>query len=193
MGTGQEIGKTRDVTGLIKWEYRAMVGSMSLDDITVSELCKRAGVSRKTFYSYFKDRDDVLAQIVQDDVATPVKKLFPLFGAVDEAVSTQIFHEKLYTTIYENREFYRRIVTQNRERIFVHALQTCIMDCNAFVNELLGGSKTKKFEYASRFLAAGQTAIVIKWVREGMDIPPAEIASWFNEWSIDAVHCASGR
>ena len=193
MGAGEGAGRGRDVAMLVKREYRVMVASTALGDITVSELCRRAGVSRKTFYTYFKDRDDVLVQIIQDDIATPVKQLFPLFGTANEAVSTQIFHEKLYTTIYENRDFYQRVVTQNRERIFVHALQTCIMDCNAFVNELLGGSKTKKFEYASRFLAAGQTAIVVKWIREGMDVPPAEIASWFNEWSIDAVHCASGR
>ena len=123
--------KTASLEELIKREYRTMVCTMPFGEITVSELCKRVGVSRKSFYTYFESRDDVLARILYDDIGAPIEKIFPLFRNQNAPVSVPIMNTMVYQAILDHKEFYQRLVTQNQERIFVHAFQKCLMVSHA--------------------------------------------------------------
>ncbi len=185
------MDKTASLEELIKREYRAMVCTMPFGEITVSELCKRVGISRKSFYAYFESRDDVLARILYDDIGTPIEKIFPLFRDQNTPVSVPIMNTMVYQAILDHKEFYQRLVTQNQERIFVHAFQKCLMVSHAFTNDTLGGKKGKEFEYASRFLAAGQAAIIVQWIRGGMEVSPEQLCEWFSAWSAPAVQSVS--
>lgn len=179
--------KTASLEELIKREYRTMVCTMAFGEITVSELCKRVGVSRKSFYAYFESRDDVLARILYDDIGAPIEKIFPLFRNQNAPVSVPIMNTMVYQAILDHKEFYQRLVTQNQERIFVHAFQKCLMVSHAFTNDTLGGKKGEEFEYASRFLAAAQAAIIVQWIRSGMEVAPEQLSEWFGAWSAPAV------
>ena len=133
--------KTASLEELIKREYRTMVCTMAFGEITVSELCKRVGISRKSFYTYFESRDDVLARILYDDIGAPIEKIFPLFRNQNAPVSVPIMNTMVYQAILDHKEFYQRLVTQNQERIFVHAFQKCLMVSHTFTNDTLGGKK----------------------------------------------------
>ena len=108
--------KTASLEELIKREYRTMVCTMAFGEITVSELCKRVGISRKSFYTYFESRDDVLARILYDDIGAPIEKIFPLFRNQNAPVSVPIMNTMVYQAILDHKEFYQRLVTQNQER-----------------------------------------------------------------------------
>lgn len=43
-----------------------MLAVMTLDDITVNELCERANVRRATFYKHFKDKNDFVVFLIKD-------------------------------------------------------------------------------------------------------------------------------
>ena len=43
-----------------------MLASMSMDDITVNDLCERADVRRATFYKHFKDKNDFIIFLIKD-------------------------------------------------------------------------------------------------------------------------------
>lgn len=43
-----------------------MLEEMPLEDITVNELCDRAGVRRATFYKHFNDKSDFLIYLIKD-------------------------------------------------------------------------------------------------------------------------------
>ena len=40
-------------------EYKKLVKEKKTADITVAEICRNAGISRTTFYSYFHDRYEI--------------------------------------------------------------------------------------------------------------------------------------
>lgn len=181
------MDKTTSLEDLIKREYRTMVCTMPFGEITVSELCKRVGISRKSFYACFESRDNVLARILYDDIGAPIEKIFPLFRNQNAPVSVPIMNTMVYQAILDHKEFYQRLVTQNQERIFIHAFQKCLMLSHAFTNDTLGGKKGAEFEYASRFLAAGQAAIIVQWIRGGMEVSPEQLCGWFSAWSGPAV------
>ena len=183
----------RDVEALIKNEYRSMVCSMPMGKITVSDLCQRAGVSRKTFYAHFTDLEDVLAKILNDDVTEPLTRIYPHALTMGEDVSARLLNELSYKGVLEHKDFYTHIVTRNEERIFTRALQRCLRDTQDYANEVLGAPHTEQYDYASRFLAAGQAAIIIHWIRTGMQTPTSDLGTWFNSWSYQALQAMAGR
>ena len=181
-----------DLRQAICEEYRAMVCSMPMGKITVSELCERVDISRKTFYTYFESRDDLLTNIVCNDIIEPVKRLYPLFGTDNETVSVPLLNRMLYQAMYERKEFYLRVVTQNEERIFVHAVNRALREIHEFTRDLHGVPRDREFEYAASFLTGAQASMVVKWIRNGMDATPEQMGAWFDSWGIAAVHAMAG-
>jgi len=182
-----------DVRSKIFDEYRTMVCSMPMGKITVSGLCERVGISRKTFYTYFESRDDLLAAIIRDDVVEPIKRLYPLFGSGNEAVSMPLLNKLLYQSLYEHKDFYLRVVTQNEERIFVHAINRGLIESHEFVRSVTCDKPMDaEFEYASSFLTGAQSSLVVKWIRGGMTVSPEQLGAWFDAWGVAAVRAMAG-
>ena len=46
--------------------FFTMLSEMSMEDITVNNLCERAGVRRATFYKHFNDKLDFITYLIQD-------------------------------------------------------------------------------------------------------------------------------
>ena len=46
--------------------FMTLLAEKSLEDITVNELCEKAGVRRTTFYKHFKDKFDYIASFTRD-------------------------------------------------------------------------------------------------------------------------------
>ena len=187
------VTATKTVEDLVKEQYRRMICEMPLGKITVSALCERVGVSRKTFYAYFSDLEDVLDKILFDDITEPLSKVYPLLLSMGEEVSAPLLNELSYKGILAHRDFYTHIVTRNEERIFVRSLQRCLREAQDFANDVLGATHDERYEYASRFLAAGQAAIILTWIRDGLKTPTSELGTWFNAWSEPALHAMAGR
>lgn len=164
--------------------YREMIASgVPVDKITVSDLCKQLGISRKTFYAYFEDKQAILEQIFREDIATPISTLMPLFSSEQESIGGLLLLERVYQGIYENRDFYTHVVTQNSDRIFTHIFQNGLMDLSIDLFRSKHGTCSEKYRYVVRFTAAGQAGIVVQWIRDGFKISPRQLAKWVHEWT----------
>lgn len=60
---------------LLKAALRDLMLAEELETISISRLCKAAGVSRPTFYQHFGTVDDVLAAVVRDRLSEERRKL----------------------------------------------------------------------------------------------------------------------
>ena len=54
--------------------FRQLIMTMPYSKITVTELCRKAHLSRKTFYSTFQDKEAVLESIFVEDVVVEVHR-----------------------------------------------------------------------------------------------------------------------
>lgn len=177
----------------LKDVFRAMVCEMTLDKITVSALCERAGISRKTFYARFENIDALLCAIVHDDIVAPSLRLFPpCVSNMSAQVSAPLLNTLCYQGILDHRAFYEHIVSKNRERLFIHALQQSLTECQDVIVDLIGTERTPAQKYASRFLATGQAAIILQWIRDGMTETPQQLGAWFTNWSTPALMTMTG-
>lgn len=51
---------------LLETSLLALLEEQEITDITVGEIARRAGVNRNTFYLHYRDKDDLLAQTLED-------------------------------------------------------------------------------------------------------------------------------
>lgn len=76
-------------------------------DVTVSEIAKRAGLSRQAFYLYFKDKDDVLRE-----------QFCGFFEKIISSIQSNKIYTiselvSLYTSIVEKQYEYLRVLAKN--------------------------------------------------------------------------------
>ena len=66
MATHKEDIRITKTKAALSDVFFKMLESMSLDDVTINELCERANVRRATFYKHFKDKNDFVLFLIKD-------------------------------------------------------------------------------------------------------------------------------
>ncbi|MBQ3386713.1 MAG: TetR/AcrR family transcriptional regulator [Eggerthellaceae bacterium] len=172
----------------IKSAFRQLVFETPIEKITVSQICERAGIARKTFYVYFGTRDDVLKAIIKEDICDPTENLFPLFSGSNPEISSPFLLERFYQGIYAHQDFYTKLAERSHSHTFVSMLQRCMYELNeALFAGRNVGTMPDKYRYATRFVVAGQASITLQWIRDGFRLTPAKMASYFYEWGMPAI------
>lgn len=163
--------------------FRKLFAHMPYKDITITQICKEANVSRGAFYDYFTDKEAVVSSIVEDEVIEPQKLLQRSVPISQYKSSPQILTELLYQSIYQNKGFYVRLNKIDNGALLVRMLTEGFMSLN---EEILKSFKLPKDEeyYARYFFAASNAALVSKWLDNGMDITPTRLCHLFNKWTL---------
>ena len=103
----QRVRRTRDRLGDALVE---LLAQQPFDDITVQQVLERAGVSRSTFYTHYRDKNDLFLSDAEDfwqSMATALSR----FGDKSERVAP--VHE-LFAHIAEARPFYDALLQSGR-------------------------------------------------------------------------------
>lgn len=150
-----------------------MLHDRPINQITVTELCKRADTNRSTFYLYYKDAYDLLEQIEDE-----------LYAQLEQAVSqsdivlptTEIL-SATYEVVYKNRdlcqvlfgkhgsrEFMERITQFQQERV-LHYWQASYPKLPANV-----------LEQMFAFSVGASLSLIIYWVQNNFRETPKQLA-----------------
>ncbi len=103
---------------LLAFELKKMMGEMPLENISALTLSERCGISRKTFYYYYHNIYDLLAQVFLDerikgveyckDYKSLLKKIFEYYQDnekfIDATISSagkDLFQEFIYNIFYQ--------------------------------------------------------------------------------------------
>ena len=154
--------------------YRAFLGFMerkAVSDITVSEVCEEAGVSRKTFYKYYADpfnlllamQDDLFAEYREQLAAAPanVYDIAPLLIRFAERNRT------LVKAVFANRAEGNFI-----DRIIDDMWQTYRPAWEA-ANPQMDPADVEALFY---FVVSGLVGLVRRWLFDHPDTPAEEVA-----------------
>lgn len=143
-----------------------------LDKLSVKDICEKAGVSRDTFYRHFSSKYDIaiwhgkLAQSLSLDRLSDESSLLSRYERdLSFLAEEKVFYQRAFANTGKNNREFPEMNVHRHDAIIV-ALQKKgveITDCVAF---------------QARTFVALETALIVKWLREGCTPPPHVYAEW---------------
>lgn len=150
------------------------MASQSYGKITLSDLCRRLEIPRKSFYRYFPTKDDCLLALVDHTLSECNTAVFSgwegnaRLGRADLA---------LFFTYWQGQEPFLRAVRENRLD------QLLLERTAALVDRIKENSHSPDFarDQVEYFIAHGLMATVLRWQRLGFPGTPGQLADTFAQ------------
>ncbi|MGC2873161.1 TetR/AcrR family transcriptional regulator [Ihubacter sp. mB4P-1] len=138
----------------------------SISDISISELCEKAGVGRASFYRNYTDKEDILRKHIH--------QLFSAWGNAynqndDKTISSLL--QSMFTHFEDHLDFYRLL----SERNLIYLLKDVILGiCGPTPEDI------QIEAYAKAFVAYTLYGWIEVWFQRGMQESAEEIANLFK-------------
>ena len=162
----------------------SLLKKKSLEYITVSEICEKAGVNRSTFYLHYENIGDLL----EETTRYLFNDFLSYFSTDMKSVSLNYMECELDELIFINNKYltpYLTYIRDNKEVFSIVLLndKTFNFECihgNMFENIYTPilerfGYPIESRNYIVRFYLNGINAIIIEWLKSGCNISIEEI------------------
>lgn len=146
----------------IKNTYLQLLEEKPMDKITISEITKRIGINRQTFYYHYKDIIDLTADIFNDvskycagtdgNLSNCLMRYYDYFTE-HKAITQNIVRSGYFDQVHSRMEPDLRIMISN------------MIDDTAGMGQI--GEATK--ELTSFYYAAILSTFIVRWIRNGMN------------------------
>ena len=143
-----------------------LIQTKEINEISVSDICKKANLNRSTFYSNYIDIYD-LADKIKDNLKEDVTNLFP--NEIKEKKHSYDFL-KLFKHIKENQLFYKTYFKLNYDNN--NDLLDGMIDYKEFEKIY---KNNKNIHYHITFFKYGLNAVIKRWLYYGCKESPEEI------------------
>jgi AcrR family transcriptional regulator len=177
----QRVRRTRDRLGDALVE---LLVEKPFDDITVQDVLDGAGVSRSTFYTHYRDKNDLFLSDV-DEFFEGMATALSRFGDKSERVAPV---QELFAHIAEARPFYDALVESGRMHDVTELGQEHFArGIEQRLNEIPRARTIPPDRRGAiaRGLAGSFFSLLAWWVQHGMRLSPAEMDKLFHSlvWS----------
>lgn len=161
--------------------FRSLVMNKDFEKLTVAEISEAAGVSRKTFYQHFQDKNDIVEQIVLTNILSPMSDLRKLY--MNHDLPSGMVLEWLYQQFFDDREFYIQISEFTGQNSFQ---QLILQETSVIIAKKVASLEMSDIdkEYMIYFYASSHTMLLLKWIRDGMKLAPKQIAGYYEQWTL---------
>ena len=150
----------------------AMIVDRPFEEISITELVRRAGVSRNSFYRNFKDKDDVLRRYIEGETDEWMGQRG--WTHIVDPKENKLRMEHLLTHMYEYRDFIAGLKRDGK----MHLLAA----------EFERATKQNIGQYYDpwrlAFLIGGVYQLYVHWVETDYALPPKEVAALFDTFEI---------
>ncbi len=156
--------RRRDSINAIEKVFVELLQTTELNRITVSDICKKTGLNRSTFYSNYIDIYD-LADKVRTRLENEFSQLFADYDYFNENTGAL----QMFRHIKENQLFYKtyfKLCYDERYLISIYDKKRAEIE--------IGDSNVK---YHIEFFRNGLNAIIKMWLSEGCKKSPEEMAN----------------
>ncbi|MGN1062478.1 MAG: TetR/AcrR family transcriptional regulator [Candidatus Scatosoma sp.] len=159
----------RIVTESLQEALLALIEKNPYEEIKITALCKKAGVSRMAFYGNFSSKDDILKSVITD----LQKELIERIGSPFRNPVTEQWYVGLFRLVKEKSSVLKLI--------FDAGFQVKYLE---LVNGILQRHKNMATEeiYLRLFWCGGILNAVIYWLAHGLKESPEEMATLCNKF-----------
>ena len=146
----------------IRQAFLSLLSNKSLTHITVKELSDLADINRKTFYMYYSNIEDILAEL-EDELVQKLILVFEKELFEKKTFDSYSFFENLNRTIQEDMELYRIL---NHSDLLPHLIQRAK---NALIEvffrkyNISADSDNERYILYAEYAASGILSMYTKW------------------------------
>lgn len=164
--------KTRE---LIKETFAELIKEKkSLEKITVTELVKKADITRGAFYTHFDNIYEVADEFQNEALETCFKNM--------EKINSIKDIDKLFNNIFaylkENQENYEKLLSSDEPLIFMNRLNKII--CH-HVYETLTDKIEKNIKISISFFVDGTLNLILRYFKKEIDLSLDEINEYIKD------------
>lgn len=145
---------------------KKIMATTDLDKISIQDIANECGINRKTFYYHFKDKQDLICWIFDNE-----------FAGISDTNNNNTIIDELMDHFYSNKDFYVAALTSDaqnnlREHIFkvIH---------NYIITKVLKVLKKhsirkEDLDMIANFFSYAIIGCMTQWAKEGMKTSPNE-------------------
>ena len=167
---------------LIRRSYAKLVLNNDDDKISVKAICDDAGINRGTFYTHYKDVQDLNEQIKQDFFVDFQKGLRPLLvKAKFNLIDDEELVPGILKVLKRNKDICKIMVAGRPDFAFLTEITAIGHEAVKVVYPQIFKNKSQKqFDDFYYFASAGCINLLIRWIRNDMAQDEKEIANTLN-------------
>ena len=152
----------------IKEAFIQLLATKSLEDITISQLTKKAGVNRSTFYLHYLDKQDFLEQLKEETLST-----------VRMILRKETFYPKeaILSYFQENSAFFAEIA-KNPSFRFADNIRSFILgmiESTPRSRPVIVAAYQMPERYAITMYVSGLTGLIVDWIINGTQESPQQL------------------
>lgn len=168
----------------LKNAFRTLFAEVPYRSISINDICHAANISRTAFYKLYSSKEELLTRIMLDDLCEPVRTIRATIPTKKfNAQANLIIDEVRLANVQEHAGFYRKVLKDCPD-IYLRELAKGFASVNREVLESYPLEEQEK-DYMAFFYASGMVMLLAKWIHEGMDVPPEQLANWYQRWATD--------
>lgn len=151
----------------VLWE---LLKHQNFDNITVSMICKKAQVSRPTFYTYFADKYDLVNVAYEKEMSK-----FLQYHSWRQILITSLSY------LRDHRTYIRPLLDYHGQNSFVSFLLTYTRECTEQILIARGAQMTSpEIQYGLSFYTYGVCYTLIAWLKNGCHDSPQKFTEMMS-------------
>ncbi|MDR1130399.1 MAG: TetR/AcrR family transcriptional regulator [Prevotellaceae bacterium] len=158
----------------------ALMKEKSILHISIKEICEFAGLSRSTFYAYYKDEYDLLQAIEEQTLieANAIALKYKMTAGKPNSQEITVILQDILQLIVNNSNSIQVLWSENGDSDFQKKFFRKGIERMSQFRESVGtksrDKEADKYDFA--FVIGGMFTIVQEWLKNGMDIPAPKLA-----------------
>lgn len=146
------------------------------EDITISDICKKAGINRSTFYAHYENIMDLVSELektIIDDFIVTFDSANREQDKTESGLYMLISTATLTSYLDYVRKYRKLFMIYNKSNAFSHDEHYNILKDRIFLPALKdkGIEDSIAMEYMFEYYLTGVNAIIRKWVNDDCNIP----------------------
>lgn len=156
-----------------------------IEKISISEIAEKAGVNRKTFYSYYDRIEDVCAEI-EDELISDMEALLQSLLIDEYGLGPQYFLQFINLLYSSSPEFFENLVSIQNYHFLASRIKQSLKK-QIILSMDVPPEKKERLELLIEFYLAGAVAIYIDWIKKGKPVSFEEITMTIFSFIRDGV------
>lgn len=141
--------------------------------ITVTELCQKAQINRATFYKHYLDIPDLLEKM-EENIFSQIRSAFSA-----KEVELEAFLLKMLQYTCQERDCFFLLGGENGDpNLMTKTFLVCYESAYPLLSQSNPDMDESKLQMLYHFLSHGAGGILTWWIRDGMRLPPENVAQY---------------